>query len=257
MRNLVACLLLMCLAACSQKAWMDRLASPQEQHLALETAQEFRDGNLNAIAERTEPDFKAELPRAVAQVRPILLRTQGPFAIQTVNVVNQSGGPVTKAFTLQAGSGSNWALAEIVFRGAPGSLQLAGFHVLPASSDPSKLNDFSINQRGPVGYIVLLLMFGCAALCIVAVVLIWRRPWLKRRWLWTLGSLVGFAGFGLNWSNGVWAVLFLNVSLFGITATKAGPFAPWILSFGIPVIAIIVIVRWLREVRQEADPTLH
>lgn len=252
MRAVLFCILLLSLTACSQKAWINRLASTQEQRLALETAEELRDGNVGALAQRAEPSLQPEVPRAAAQVKPILARAKGPFTIQSVNVVEQSGGPTTKAFTVEAGSGSSWAVAEIVLRGAPGSLQLAGFHALPASSDPATSNDFHVGQRGFLGYVWLFLMFTCATLCVAAVVLIWRRPWLKRRWLWTVGSLFGFAGFGLNWSNGVWAILFVNVSLLGVTATKAGPFAPWILTFGIPVFAIIVIGRWLRERRREA-----
>ena len=253
MRIVLVGIFLFVLAACSQKGWIDRLSSTEERRLALETVQELREGDVNKIAQRTEPQLKPDLSRGAAEVKPILARTQGPFSIQTVHVFELSGRPVTKTFMLQAGSGSSWALAQIVFRGAPGSLQLAGFQVWAANSDPSKLNDFRIGRRGFVGYIWLLLMFACAALCVVAVVLIWRRPWLSRRWLWTLGSVLGFASFGLNWSTGAWAVQILNVSLLGVTATKAGPFAPWILTFGIPVIAVIVITRWLRQARREAS----
>jgi hypothetical protein len=252
MRKGLACVILFCLAACSQKAWTDRLASAEEQRLAVETAQDFRDGAVDKLAQRTEPELKGELQRGIAEVRPILERARGPFAIETVNVAQVNDGPVTKTFVLQAGSGSNWAVVEVVLRGAPGSLQLAGFHASPASSDPSRLNDFSISQRGMLGYIWPISMVTSVALCLLAVVLIWRRRWLKRRWLWTLGSLLGFAGFGLNWSTGAWAVQILNVSLLGAGATKAGPFAPWILTFGVPVIAIIVIVRWLRGAGSEA-----
>lgn len=247
MRKVLACVLLLCLAACSQKGWIDALSSPQEQRLALETAEEFRNGATDKIAQRTQPELKADLARGATEVRPILERAQGPFTIETVYVARQNDGPVTKTFTLQAGSGQSWALAEIVFQGTPGSLQLAGFHVWPAKSDPSRLNDFNISKRGLLGNIWLLLMFGCVALCITAVVLIWRGRWLNRRWLWTIGSLIGFTGMGLNWSTGAWAVQIINVSLLGAGATKAGPFAPWILTFGVPIIAIIVIVRWLRR----------
>jgi hypothetical protein len=247
MRNVLVCALLLCLAACTQKGWMDRLATPEEQQTAIDTAQAFRDGDVDKIAPLTEPQLKGDLQRASVEIRPVLERAKGPFSIDTINVVRQSGGPTTKTFTLQAGSDSKWALVEIVFRGAPGSLRLAGFHAWPASSDPSKLNDFNIGQRGFLGYVWLLLMFACVALCLTAVALIWRRPWLKRRWLWTLGSLVGFTGFGLNWSTGAWAILFVNVSLLGAGATKAGPLSPWILTFAIPVVAIIVILRFARD----------
>ncbi len=255
MRNILLSVLLFCLAACSQQGWTDRLASPDEQHLAIETMQELRDGDIDGIAKRAEPQLKPDLPRAAAAVRPILARVQGPFEIKTVNVVEQSGGPVTKAFTLQAGSGSTWALAEIVLRGRPGSLQVAGFHAWPGTSDLSKVNDFAVSKWGVLGFTWFLLMFASVATCLIGVVLIWRGRWLKRRWLWTLGSLLGFASFGLNWSTGTWTMSFVNVSLLGATATRALPFGPWILTFGIPVIAIIVIVRWLRGDRPTESAT--
>ena len=254
MRSLKVCILLICLAACSQKGWNDRLATPQEQQLALQTAQQLRNGDVNELAKISSPQLKPILQHAAAEVRPILTRAQGPFTIETIGVDEVSGEPTTKAFNLEAGSGSNWALAQIVFQGAPGSWNLAGFHVLPANVEPVKANDFSISRRGLLGYIVLLLMVGCVALSLTAVTLIWRRPWLNRRWLWTLGSLFGFAGFALNWSNGTWAILYVNASLLGASATKIGPLGPWILSFGIPIVAIVVIVRWLRGEGRAVDP---
>jgi hypothetical protein len=253
LRNTLLAVLLLCLAACSQKAWINRLASDEEQRLAIATAEELRNGDAAKITQQAEPQFKADVPKASSQVRPLLTRAPGPFAIKTVSVVEQSGGSVMKAFTLQAGAGTNWTVTEIVFSGRGRSLQLAGFHVLASSSDPSKLNDFSIGKRGLLGYVWLLLMCVCPALCLTAVVLIWRRRWLKRRWLWTVGSLLGFTGFGLNWSTGAWAFLLINVSALGAGATRAGPFSPWILTFGIPVVAIVVIVRWLRLAQRDAD----
>ena len=249
MRNGLVCFFLMCLAACSQKALIDRLASPDEQRQALETAQELRDGDLASISRRAGPQLKTQLVTGVAQVQPILRQAKGPFSIEAIRAREQNGGPVTKAFTLEAGSDSHWAATEIVFEGKPGSWKLVGFHAFATNSDPAY--NFNISQRGLFGYVWLLLMLGCVALCITAVILIWQRPWLKHRWLWTLGSLFGFVGFGLNWSNGMLALLFVNVSFLGASATRAGPFAPWILTFGIPVIAIIVIVRWFREIRQK------
>lgn len=253
MRRLLVCVLLICLAACSQKAWNDRLASQEEQQLALQTAQQLREGDADDLAKITEPQLKAALPRAVAGVRAVLAQAQGPLAIETISVSQVNGGPVTKAFNLEAGSGSRWALVQILFEGAPGSWQLAGFHVWPSNIAPSKLNDFSISRRGLIGYIWLGLMFTCVAASVFAVTLIWRRPWLNRRWLWTLGSLFGFAGLGLNWSNGTFAILFINISVPPAQATKGGPFSPWLLSFAIPVVAIIVIVRWFRQARRETD----
>jgi hypothetical protein len=250
MRKFLAALLL-CLAACSQKGWMDKLASPDEQHLAITTAEQFRAGEIDKIAEKSAASLKGDLPKGVAVVRPILARTQGPFEIETVNVSESNRGPVRKTLTLQTGSGSNWAVIELVFDRIDGSMQLVGCHALPASSDPSKLNDFRLSQRGVLGYLWLFAMVICISICVTAVALVWRSPWLKRRWLWTLGSLIGFGSFALNWSTGAWGIKILNVSLLGASGTRSSPYAPWIFTFAIPVVAVAVIVRWLRRERFE------
>ena len=246
MRTGLSCLLLILLAACSQEAWIDRLASAEEQGMAVQVAQEVRDGSVDGLARKSEAELTKDIQQGVVKVRPILAQAPGPFTIKTVNVSQVNDGPVVKTFVLQAGSGSNWAIVDVVLRGPPGSLKLAGFHAARVGSDPSKINDFKIGQNGLAGYVWLVLMGTCVLSCLLAIVLIWRRPWLQRRWAWTLGCLLGFVGFSLNWSNGAWAVQPVRVSLLGAGAMKAGPFAPWILTFGVPLVAIIVIVRWLR-----------
>ena len=252
MRFFLVSVFFFCLAGCSQRGWIDRLASPDEQRLALETAQELRDGNLEKLTKKAEPGFRAVLPKAIDKVRPAVAPAKGPMSIQDVVVLTQ-GESAVKSFTFESGSGSNWALTEVVLRGPPGALQLAGFRVLPTTSQPSRLNDFSISRRGLLGYLWLFAMGVCAALCISAVILIWRRPWLKRRWLWTLGSLLGFGGLALNWSTGAWTILLVNVSLLCATASKAGPYLPWNLAFGVPVVAIIVIIRWLTQAGRASE----
>ena len=237
----------LCLAACSQQTMIDKLASRNEQALAINVAQQLRAGRADLIVAEAQPQLASEISRVTPQIRSMLEPVKGPFAIKTANVFKMLNGPTTKTFVLQAGSGSRWALVEVVLQGIPQQMELSGFHVQPFAADPSQANRFHWGDQGLVGYIWLALMLACVLTCLWAVFLIWRRPWLKRRWLWTLGSLFGFAGFGLNWATGAWAILFVNVSLLGARATKMGPYSPWILSFGIPIVAVIVMVRWYRR----------
>jgi hypothetical protein len=253
MRILLVFLLAAALAGCSQQGWNDRLASPDEQRLALRVAEQLRQGEAGKIAAIAQPEFRSAIPRAVADVRPILAKAPGRFSIQTISVIQPMGGPTTKSFNLQSGAGAHWAVTEIVLQGSTGSWQLAGFHVWAVDAEPAKVNDFDINRRGLVGYLWIAAMLASVASCLSAVLLIWRSRWLKRRWLWTLGSLFGFVGFGLNWSSGAWAVAPFNLLLLGAGATKAGPFAPWLLSVAIPVVAILVIVRWFRRDRSHSE----
>lgn len=243
---------LLCLAACTQQGWNDRLASRQEQAFVLKIADQLRAGQIDQLAQEAEPELRQQLPTYMKQVASMLVPVQGKFELQTVGSFTLNGGPTTKTFIVQGGSDNRWAVVRVVLRGPSNAMQLAGLYVTPFNADPSKLDDFEIGRRGALGYLWLVCMAAGVCTCVWATILIWRRNWLKRRWLWTLGSLFGFVGFGLNWSTGAWAIQFLNVSLLGAGAAKAGPYAPWLLSFGIPVVALIVIVRWYRH-EQESD----
>lgn len=243
MRRLILVMML-CLTACTQQGWNDRLASPQEQALALAAADQLRAGQLAPLAKQAVPELRQELPGYVKQVAPLLMSVRGNFRLQTVSGLSVSGSPTTKTFVVQGGSGDHWAVVRVVFQGSGNEMQLAGLNVTPFKADPSEMDRFEAGRRGMLGYLWLAIMLTSACTCIWATVLIWRQRWLKRRWLWTFGSLFGFASFGLNWSTGAWAVVFVHFSLLGAQASKAGPYAPWLLSFGIPVVALIVIVRW-------------
>ncbi len=255
MRHLLL-ILLLCLAGCSQEGWNDRLASAQEQARALRIADQVRAGRLDKISEEATSELRPQLPSYMTQIATLMRSVRGAFHLQTVSSFSLSGGSTTKTFVVQAGSADHWAVVQIVFQGSGNAQQLAGLNVTSFKADRSKINNFEIGRRGLLGYLWLTMMLACACTCVWAVILIWRSQWQKRRWLWTLGSLFGFAGFGLNWSTGAWAILFINVSLLGAQGTKAGPYAPWLLSFGFPVVALIVIVRWYRRPQQGDEQTL-
>ncbi|GAO38238.1 hypothetical protein SCH01S_10_00480 [Sphingomonas changbaiensis NBRC 104936] len=245
MKRLVA-LFLLFLAACSQQAMIDRIASRDEQAQVLTIAQELRDGRSSDIEAEVQPQLRSEVPETIEQIRRMLAVVPGPFSIDSVNSVSATNRPTTKTFLLHAGAGDHWAVIDITLQGVPGTMELAGFHVQRVTADPT-LNQFRWADRGVFGYIWLAIMAACPLTCLWAVVLIWRRRWLDHRWLWTIGSLLGYVGFGLNWATGAWAILFVNVSVLGAQALKMGPYGPWLLNFGIPVVAIIVIVRWYRR----------
>lgn len=246
---------ILCVAACTQQSWNDRIASPQEQALALGTADQLRAGQTDQLAKVAIPELQQQLPAYLEKVAPMLALVHGDFHLQTVSSFSSSGSPTTKTFIVQGGSGDHWAVIRVVFQGSGDAMRLAGLNVTPFDADPSEMDSFEVGRRGMLGYLWLAMMLACAGTCVWATVLIWQRRWLTRRWLWTLGSLFGFASFGLNWSTGALTVLFVNASLLGAQATKAGPYSPWILSFGIPVVALIVIVRWYRQKRRSDGET--
>lgn len=96
---------------------------------------------------------------------------------------------------------------------------------------------------------MLLAMIAAVAVTIVALVRIWRSGLFERRWLWTIGALIGITSLRMNWSTGVVSFQPLMIVLFSAGAFKQPIFAPWVLSVGLPVVAIIALLRRSPEVR--------
>ena len=166
---------------------------------------------------------------------------------QLACAIRVAGGPTTTVFNAEGGSGNRWAVARVTIQQSGATQQLAGFYVTPFAMSPSQAGDFRIGQRGPIGYLWIAVMLASFATCIAAIILIWRRRWIERRWLWTIASLIGIGQFALDWSSGAWELRPVYIGLLGAAALRAGPYAPWVLSFSIPIGALIVILRWYRR----------
>ncbi len=65
-----------------------------------------------------------------------------------------------------------------------------------------------------------------------------RTPIPRRKWLWVLFILLGFGSIQLNWTTADYAIQAFHVNLLGAGAVASGRYAPWVLSFGIPLGAI-------------------
>lgn len=246
------------LAGCGPQDVMNRLASPREQGQAMAAARALREGHVETLTAASEADLRARLAPYAGTVQPMLAPVHGALQMQSVSVTRMSDGSVTKTFLIGGGAGDHWAMITVVLHGRDQDLRLAGLNVTPFRADPAHLNDFAAGQRGVVGWVWLAAMAVSVVSCLWAVALIWRGRWPGRRWLWTLGSLLGIGRFSLNWATGGWQIQPLYVALLGAQGIKAGPFAPWVFSFGLPVVAWVVIGRrlsaWLLNRRRILQP---
>lgn len=238
-------LLLLALSGCSYDSINERLSTPQERAFAAETVAVARKGDVAALAARSDPaaaaQFTPELIRRVAATIP-----PGEPALRTVSVESNSNGGITnsfKAFNYEVGSGNRWAVVQLVVQTAPGKLRVMGLHVQPFVRPPSGEVAFGFEGKGVIHYGWIAAMVAALLLSLTAAVLAIRTRGVRYRWLWALGSLFSFATFSLNWANGAWIVSPISFLVLGAAAFQQGPFAPWVLKFAIPVIAIVFLIR--------------
>jgi hypothetical protein len=83
---------------------------------------------------------------------------------------------------------------------------------------------------------------------------------LPRKWLWVLFILAGVGKFAVNWTSGEWGIAPLSLQLLSASAV-ASLYGPWILSFSLPLGAIVFLVHAARgdrgSVVETANVSLH
>jgi hypothetical protein len=81
-----------------------------------------------------------------------------------------------------------------------------------------------------------------------SLVLCFKTPIPKRKWLWMVFVAVGIGQLSFNWNNGGYQIQAFYFALLGAGFQRAGPFAPYIFNAAIPVGAIVFLFRrksWL------------
>jgi hypothetical protein len=125
-------------------------------------------------------------------------------------------------------------------------------HAAPLRGELSSLYEFRLSGRGPAQYLALLAVIVCTVFTIgVALFLATRRQY-PRRWRWVLASLVGAGAVSVNWTTGAVASRIVTVQLFAASAVRANEYAPWILSFSVPIGALIALARY-RQWKSESS----
>ena len=238
--------LLLALTGCSREAMIDRVVDAQTQRYAMATAQQLREGRFADIGAVVPPGKEAAFAASANRAKALLNFAPGKLVIISAFAKYSLTKHPTqnRVVVLQSGSGDRWAIIQLTMERHGDVDRLIGLNSGFSRVAVDTANGFDPAARGVPGYVFLTIMLVSFVVSISAIVVLWHRRWTSYRGLWTIGSLFGLAGCGMNWTTGDVSVLLINVSLPTFRAARAGLLAPWMLSFGIPVVAIIVLLRW-------------
>ncbi len=233
------------LASCSEARFNDTLATPQDQSIAVRFISALQSGRFDAVKASLEPKLYAQTLVIERSIQPGIPK-EANYKLVTVGVQTNSANGVTetlKALTYEFGAGTKWAAIQIVLKSAPSGPQIVGWHAAPSDHQPTSAGDFTLAGKGLVQYLWLAAMVLSTFTIVFTLILVGRSAGVKRRWLWAIGSALGLGQFTLNWSTGMWAVRPLGFFLLGSAVVKPSPFDAWMLSFSLPVVAVIFLLR--------------
>ena len=104
-------------------------------------------------------------------------------------------------------------------------------------------NRFTFEGKGPIHYIVFALTVAVPLFIVYALVLCFKTPIARRKWLWLLFVALGFFQLTLNWTDGAFGIQPISFALLGAGFVRAGPYMPFIFNVTIPIGAIVFLAR--------------
>lgn len=236
--------LLVC-ACGDRQAAFDAMLPKEEVKIAEQVLLETRNGDAAAIKQRMDPEFvDANFEAAMANV--FTLIPKGAFIGSKVvgSITNTFNGDVTTYnLTFEQEFADGRILGSVQLRKKDGVTRLIGMTVQPQAASLEELNRFTLEGKGVLHWVVLVLMVLVPLFIVFTLVLCWRTPMVKRKWLWMLFIALGVSQLTLNWSTGAYGYQLLHVMLLGAGFLKAGPYAPWLFSVGFPLGAVVFLMR--------------
>ncbi|HEX6806354.1 MAG TPA: hypothetical protein VF118_00115 [Gemmatimonadaceae bacterium] len=205
---------------------------------------------------RNQPDSAADriLPTlrsadAMTQLHKIadILRDQRFDTTRVVGVqTNTMNGIRHVNLSYELHSSSGWLLTNVATVDSARTWFVEGVSARPLSRSLEVDTHFTLVGRSAVYYVWLLLVGIAVLTSLGTAVFVVSRRGMPKRWVWALVALIGVGAFSLNWQTGAINVNPLNIQLASGAAVRAGPAAPWILTFAIPIGAFFAIRQYRR-----------
>lgn len=211
-------------------------------------------GDLRALSARAVPSLAPQLEPIFPAMRREL--PQGPLQLTCLGAKKSLNGNNSVAEAIYEVKGeAGWAILRVAVQSQDGQTSLTGIYVQRSAVPLRSQNTFSLNDAGVGGWLMLAAMVIAVAVTVAGLFLIWRSGKLARRWLWTIGALVGFTTFRLNWTTGAWSFQPISFQLFSISALKQPIFEPWVLAVSIPLVALIALLRGRGDESRGVNPS--
>lgn len=236
--------ILIALGGCDQQAMFEKFVPQQEAAIAKRLLSQLAAKDYESIQKQLDPSIKSpSIQGALAQMA-ALFPAGEPKTTSVVGAhTSKTSGRTVYDLTFEYEYSGYWLLANVVLQRSNEQVTVLGLHVNPMQQSLKHLNRFTFEGKGILHYVVLAIAIAVPVFILYVLVLCFRAPIPKRKWLWLLFVALGFVQFSLNWTNGAFGMQPISFLLLGAGYVQAGPFAPFILKFSIPIGAIVFLAK--------------
>ena len=244
------------LAGCDQKAFLQRFVPKDDDVFARRFLDAIRTGDYAAADQMLVPSLRdAKSQSGFRELNHVLAHGE-PVSVEIIgcNVFTNASRQATTQTTnlsYQIHFPDSWAAGNIAVGHQGGATAIVDSHFQPIPNSLEVLNRFTFAGKSAVHYLVFAICLA-VPLLILSALIICIRSRIRRKWLWIIFILLGFIRFRFDWASEHFDVQPIAFSLFGASAFRPSPYAPWILGSAIPVGAIIFLASRRRLLLDDA-----
>ena len=247
----LAIALLLLLGACvSQSDMVKKFTPPDVDAFARDYIQLVAHGKLDSAIAFLDPSIPRDQAR---EVYPTLQAELAPGTFDSIRVVGahwtstaMGNGTVRKQTTLvyEVLVPAGWRLVTIETSDSADHRVVATFQVNKLDQALEKTNAFSFAGHSFGDILWLACAVANVLLSLGTVVVLWRAKAMPKRKRWMALALFGGGKFTLDWATGATTYSMASFQLFGAGFTYASAASPVLISFSIPVGALIALQVW-------------
>lgn len=250
--------LLVLLAGCDQQAMFEKFVPKEEAVIAKQLLSQLAVKDYAAIEQQLDSSIRTPSVRSALEQ----MAAQFPHGEpKRVNVVGSNtstvNGLTTYNLTFEHEYPGAWLLANVALQRRDSQVSVLGLQVSPMKQSLKELNRFTFEGKHPIHFIVFALAIAIPIFIVYALVLCFKTPIPKRKWLWLLFVAFGFVQVSLNWTDGAYAVQPISFALLGAGFFRAGPYAPIVLNIAAPIGAIVFLTKRRSLLNVSAESSLH
>jgi hypothetical protein len=248
--------LFLMIQGCCQEELQEKFIPKAEVEFSKQYFTLFQNENYEALEESIDnelrsPDLRGKLQQIAnlfPQEEPKKIDLVGSRTFETVDKWQAN-------LTFQYEFSKNWLIANIVLeRISDGPLVVKGVNVNPIQDSLQNINKFTLKGKSKIHFVFLSLSVLIPLFIVITFIVCLRTPIKKRKWLWAIFILLGFAQCTINWTSGEIFYQLLSFNIFGAGFFYGNKFGPVMLKVAFPLGAIIFWFKRKKFYQQTVQP---
>ena len=233
------------LVGCSGTDMVARFTPPDADVRARNYLALFVHDRVDSAAGRLVPALQTQETEAQLKKIAELLHNQ---RFDTTRVVGASTNTINAirhvnlAYELHSPTG--WLLTNVATVDSAKTWFVEGIsaHTMPGPLEVE--TQFTFAGRSAVYFVWLVLLGAVVIISLGTALFIATRRGMPNRWIWTVVACLGGGAFRLNWATGAINVNPFSVQVPSGSIFRAGPAAPWVFTFALPIGAVFALRRY-------------